>query len=105
MKWLAFIVSALAEIAGCYCFWAWIKLGKSIYWLIPGTLALWGFAYSLTFVESEYAGRTYAIYGGIYIAFSLLWMWMYEGNKPSIFDISGALLCIIGALVIYFSPR
>ncbi len=105
MKWIAFIVAAITEIAGCYCFWAWIKLGKSFYWLIPATLSLWLFAYALTYVESDYAGRAYAIYGAIYIGFSLLWMWIFEGNRPSIFDISGAVLCLIGSMVIYFSPK
>lgn len=101
----AFIAAALTEIAGCYCFWAWTRLGKSAYWLIPGILSLCLFAYTLTLVESDYAGRAYAAYGAIYIAISLLWMWVLEGNKPTFFDLTGALLCLFGSIMIYFAPK
>ena len=65
-NFLIFLGAAIAEIAGCFAFWAWIKLGKSIYWLIPGILSLSLFAYLLTLVESSYAGRAYAAYGAIF---------------------------------------
>lgn len=105
MTLLAFIVAAIAEIAGCFSFWAWIKLQKSILWLIPGTMSLWVFAYLLTLIESEFAGRAYAAYGAIYITASILWMWIIEKNAPDRFDILGVFICLIGAGIILFAER
>lgn len=65
--YLAFSLAALAEIAGCFAFWAWLRLDKSWLWVIPGATALACFAYLLTWAETDAAGRTYASYGGIYI--------------------------------------
>lgn len=70
---LVYILAALAEIGGCFAFWAWLKLGKSPLWLVPGMVSLALFAWLLTLVPSEAAGRAYAAYGGVYIAMSLLW--------------------------------
>lgn len=105
MTFLAFFGAAITEIAGCFSFWAWLKLQKSILWLIPGTISLGTFAYLLTFVESEYAGRAYAAYGAVYICSSILWMWMIEKNIPDKYDIIGVLICFIGAGIILFTPR
>jgi len=71
---LAYVAAAIAEIAGCFAFWAWVRLGKSVWWLIPGTASLALFAYLLTLVESSAAGRAYAAYGGIYVVASLFWL-------------------------------
>jgi len=78
---LIYLGAALAEIAGCFAFWAWLRLGKSIYWVVPGLLALAVFAYLLTRIESDFAGRAYAAYGGVYIASPLLWLWAVEGVR------------------------
>ena len=72
---LAYIAAAIAEIGGCFAFWAWLRLGKPVWWLIPGTVSLLLFPYLLTLVDSAAAGRAYAAYGGIYIAASLAWLW------------------------------
>ncbi|MDO9381453.1 MAG: YnfA family protein [Hyphomicrobiaceae bacterium] len=100
-----YAVTALAEIAGCFAFWAWLRLDKSVWWLIPGmgTLAL--FAWLLTQVDSEAAGRAYAAYGGVYIVASLLWMWSVEGVRPDRWDMVGAAVCLAGAAVILLGPR
>ena len=102
---LLYLAAALAEIAGCFAFWAWLRKGYSIWWLAPGTLALAGFAYLLTRVESGAAGRVYAAYGGVYIAASLAWQWAIEGVPPDHWDIAGAIICIAGAAVIILGPR
>jgi small multidrug resistance family-3 protein len=101
----AYIGAAIAEIAGCFAFWAWLRLDKSALWLAPGMVSLALFAYLLTLVESDAAGRTYAAYGGIYIVASICWLWFIEGHRPDRWDISGALICIAGATVILFAPR
>lgn len=102
---MVFIGAAVAEIAGCFSFWAWLRLGKSPLWLIPGTMSLVLFAYLLTLVETEHAGRSYAAYGGIYISVALLWLWLAEGVRPDRWDLLGALICVIGASVILLGPR
>lgn len=105
MTAIAYIGAALAEIAGCFAFWAWLRLDKSPLWLVPGVLALILFAYLLTLVEAEHAGRTYAAYGGVYIVSALLWLWGAEGVKPDRWDVTGAAVCLIGASIILFGPR
>ncbi len=100
-----YIGAALAEIAGCFAFWAWLRLGKSALWLVPGMLSLAAFAWLLTLVEVEAAGRAYATYGGVYIVASLAWLWAFEGMRPDRWDVTGAAICLVGAGVILFGPR
>jgi len=105
MTWLAYIGAAAAEIAGCFAFWAWLRLDKSPWWLVPGVASLCLFAYLLTLVEAEHAGRTYAAYGGIYIASALLWLWAVEGVRPDRWDTLGTVVCLAGAAIILWGPR
>jgi small multidrug resistance family-3 protein len=100
-----FIMAALAEIAGCFSFWAWWRLEKSPLWLIPGMASLAAFAFLLTLAESDAAGRADAAYGGIYICASLFWLWAAEGVRPDRFDLAGAAICLVGAGVILLGPR
>jgi small multidrug resistance family-3 protein len=95
----------VAEIAGCYAVWAWLRLGKPVAWLVPGFALLVLFAYLLTLVPVEAAGRAYAAYGGVYIAASLGWLWAVEGLRPDRWDLMGAALCLVGAAVIVAAPR
>lgn len=100
-----YICAAFFEIFGCFAFWNYFKLRKSPYWLLAGTLSLILFAFLLTKVQVEFAGRAYAIYGGIYIAASLLWLYFAEHQTPDKWDIIGAGVCIAGASIILFMPR
>ena len=100
-----YLAAALAEIGGCFAFWAWLRLGKSVLWLVPGIAALVLFAFLLTRIDSVYAGRAFAAYGGVYIVASLAWLWAVEGARPDRWDAVGAAICIIGAAVILFGPR
>lgn len=102
---LAAMGAAVAEIAGCFAFWAWIRLGKSIWWLIPGMASLALFAWLLTFIEADHAGRAYAAYGGVYILSSIGWLWLVEGARPDRWDGLGAAVCLLGAGIILFGPR
>lgn len=102
---LVFVGAALAEIAGCFAFWAWLRLGKPVWWLVPGCVSLVLFAWLLTLVDSDAAGRAYAAYGGIYITSALLWLWIVEGVRPDRWDLGGAVLCLAGAAVILFGPH
>jgi small multidrug resistance family-3 protein len=100
-----YAAAALAEIAGCFAFWAWLRLDRSVLWLIPGLASLALFAYLLTKIDVAFAGRAYAAYGGVYIAASLLWLWLFEGTRPDRWDLAGALVCLVGAGIILFGPR
>lgn len=102
---LVFVGAALAEIAGCFAFWAWLRLGKPAWWLVPGCASLVLFAWLLTLVDSDAAGRAYAAYGGIYITSALLWLWIVEGVRPDRWDLGGVALCLAGAAVILFGPH
>jgi small multidrug resistance family-3 protein len=97
--------AALAEIAGCFAFWSWHRLGGSIWLLAPGVAALILFAFLLTLVEADAAGRAYAAYGGIYIVASLGWLWAMENTRPDRWDIAGAIVCLIGAAIILYAPH
>lgn len=102
---LIFAGAAVAEIAGCFAFWAWIRQGQPAWWLLPGVASLIAFAWLLTLAPSDHAGRAYAAYGGIYIVASLLWLWLAEGRRPDIWDFSGSALALIAAAIILFAPR
>ena len=102
---VAYIGAALAEIAGCFSFWMWLRDSKPAWWLVPGMLSLALFAWLLTLVDSAAAGRAYAAYKGVYICASLAWLWAVEGVRPDRWDVLGAVICIVGAAVILLGPR
>lgn len=100
-----FALASLLEISGCFAFWAWLRLGRSAAWAVPGVIALVLFAVVLTRVDSAAAGRAFATYGGIYIAASVLWLWVVERTVPDRWDLIGSAVCIVGAAIILFAPR
>ena len=100
-----YVGAAVAEIAGSFAFWAWLRLDKSALWLIPGIVSLIICAALLTRIDAAFAGRTYAAYGGVYIVASLVWLWRIEGLRPDRWDMIGGAICLIGAAVILFGPR
>jgi len=105
MDFLVYAGAALAEIAGCFSFWAWLRLDKTAWWLVPGMVSLALFASLLTLIDSAAAGRAYAAYGGIYIVMAILWLWLAEGHRPDRWDVLGAMVCLAGAAIILFGPR
>jgi len=102
---LFFCLAALAEIAGCFAFWAVVRNGATTLWLVPGTLSLIAFGALLTQVEASAAGRAFAAYGGVYVAASLVWLWAVEDMRPDRWDLLGGAVCIVGAAIIVFAPR
>ncbi|SCM75697.1 conserved membrane hypothetical protein [uncultured Pleomorphomonas sp.] len=99
------LLAAFFEIAGCFAFWAWLRLGKSVLWTLPGLLSLVLFALVLTRIDSAAAGRVFAAYGGVYIAASLVWLWAVERQVPDRWDLTGAAICLVGAAIILLGPR
>src|SRR3546814_15584976 len=89
--YILYSVAALAEIAGCFAFWAWWRLDKPAWWLAPGMVSLAIFAGALALVPSAAAGRAYGAYGGIYIVASFLWLWLVVGRLPARWSIGVCL--------------
>lgn len=104
-NFLWFVIAATCEIAGCYAVWAWLRLGRSAWWLVPGTSSLVVFATSLTRVDALFAGRAFAAYGGVYIVAALVWLLIVERTAPRLTDVIGSLVCLAGAAIILFGPR
>jgi small multidrug resistance family-3 protein len=100
-----YVLAALGEIGGCFAFWAWLRLGKSALWAVPGVAALVLFAMALTRVDSDLAGRAYAAYGGVYIVGSIVWLGLVERARPDRWDLLGTAICLVGAALILFGPR
>ena len=99
-----FIVTAIAEIVGCYLPYLWLKYDKPIWLLIPATFSLGLFAWLLS-LHPTAAGRVYAAYGGVYILVAVFWLWFVDGIRPTTWDIVGSLVAIAGMAIIMFSPR
>ena len=99
-----FVITALAEIVGCYLVYVWLRESKSIWLLFPAALSLAAFAWLLT-LHPTAAGRVYAAYGGVYIFMAILWLWAVDGIRPTMWDIVGSLVALIGMAIIMFAPR
>jgi len=102
---LWFVFAAACEIVGCYTAWMWLRMNRSAWWLVPGAASLILFALALTRVDSAYAGRAFAAYGGIYIVSSLVWMALVEKTTPRLSDVIGSAVCLLGAAIILFGAR
>jgi len=99
-----FLLTALAEILGCYLPWRWLRQAGSAWLLLPAAASLALFAWLLT-LHPTASGRVYAAYGGVYIAVALGWLWLVDGVRPTRWDVLGACLCLAGMAVIMFAPR
>lgn len=100
---LLFAITAVAEIIGCYLPWLVLKQGKSLWLLLPAALSLALFAWLLT-LHPTAAGRTYAAYGGMYIAVALLWLHLVDGVALTRWDLAGAAIALAGMAVIALQP-
>jgi len=99
-----FAVTAFAEIIGCYLPYLWLRQNGSPWLLLPAAASLALFAWLLT-LHPHVAGRTYAAYGGIYIAIAILWLWWVDGVEPDRWDLIGVAVTLAGMAIIYFAPR
>lgn len=99
-----FGMTALAEILGCYLPYLWLRKGASAWLLLPGALSLALFAWLLS-LHPPAAGRVYAAYGGVYIGAAILWLWLVDGIKPTLWDVTGAVVAVSGMAIIMFAPR
>lgn len=101
---LLYVVTAIAEIVGCYLPWRWLKADGSVWLLIPAAFSLAAFAWLLT-LHGAAAGRVYAAYGGVYVAVAIVWLWGVEQVRPTAWDFAGAAVTLAGMGIIAFQPR
>lgn len=99
-----FVVTALAEIVGCYLPYLWLKQGKPAWLLVPAALSLALFAWLLT-LHPTAAGRIYAAYGGVYIGVAVLWLWLVDRITPTVTDLVGVAVCFVGMAIIMAGSR
>jgi len=99
-----FIITALAEIIGCYLPYLWLNKDKSAWLLLPAVISLGMFAWLLT-LHPHAAGRVYAAYGGVYVSVALMWLWAVDSVKPTITDFVGVGICLVGMTIIMFGPK
>ena len=99
-----FILTAMAEIAGCYLPYLWLKQDKPVWLLLPAALSLVVFVWLLT-LHPQAAARTYAAYGGVYVAVALAWLFWVEGILPTRWDAIGAAVAIAGMAIIVLQPQ
>ena len=99
-----FILTALAEIVGCYLPYLWLNKGAPVWVLAPAAMSLAMFVWLLT-LHPAAAGRVYAAYGGVYVAVAILWLWAVDGIRPTLWDLTGAGVAIAGMAIILFAPR
>ena len=99
-----FVLTALAEIVGCYLPYLWLKRNGSPWLLIPALASLAIFAWLLT-MHPTAAGRVYAAYGGVYIGVAIAWLWLVDGVRPTAWDLIGAAVAVTGMVIIMVGPR
>ncbi len=99
-----FLLAGLCEIGGGYLVWLHIREDKSIWLMIAGIFILFLYGVIAT-LQPQNFGRVYATYGGVFVVLSLLWGWKVDGHKPDVYDITGALIVIVGISVMFLMPR
>lgn len=99
-----FILTALAEIVGCYLPYLWLKHHGSAWLLVPAACSLALFAWLLS-LHPTAAGRVYAAYGGVYVSMAIVWLWLVDDVRPTRWDIIGVAVSLLGMAIIMFAPR
>lgn len=94
-----FLVTAFAELLGSYLMYLWLRQGKSALLAIPSGLSLVVFGWLLT-LHPGAAARTYAAYGGVYVFSALLWLWLIEHQQPTLQDVLGVVIVLLGVAII-----
>ncbi|OQW68718.1 MAG: hypothetical protein BVN34_08580 [Proteobacteria bacterium ST_bin12] len=99
-----FLITAVAEIVGCYLAYLWLNQNKSVWLILPAAISLGLFAWLLS-LHPAATGRVYAAYGGVYISVAIFWLWVVDGIKPTAWDLLGVTFALVGMMIIMFAPR
>ncbi len=102
---ILFVLAALAEIGGAWLVWQGVREGKGWGWIGAGVIALGLYGFVATLQPDANFGRILAAYGGVFVAGSLVWGMLVDGFRPDLFDVVGALICLVGVAVIMYAPR
>jgi small multidrug resistance family-3 protein len=101
---LLYLLTAVAEIVGCYLPYLWLREERSAWLLLPAAASLALFAWLLT-LHPAASGRVYAAYGGVYVGVAILWLWLVDGIRPTTWDVLGSGVALAGMAIIVFAPR
>ncbi len=101
---ILFAVTAVAEITGSYLAYGVVKHGRPVWWLLPAALSIALFVFLLT-LHPGAAGRTYAAYGGMYVAIAFVWLWLVEQQQPNVWETVGVVVTLIGMGIIVLAPQ
>lgn len=99
-----FIVTAVAEIVGCYLPLLWLTNRAPVWVLFPAVASLALFVWLLT-LHPTAAGRVYAAYGGVYVATAIVWLWLVDGVRPTAWDLAGSVIAVLGMAIIMLAPK
>ncbi len=103
MPWL--VAAALLELSGCYAVWLWARDHRSPAWIGVAAVLLMLFAWSLSRTPAAFAGRAFAAYAGVYLVGALAWLIIVDRHRPDPWDLLGATLGLLGALIIVYGPH
>ncbi|CAA9386123.1 MAG: Protein of unknown function UPF0060 [uncultured Nocardioides sp.] len=102
---LLFALAAVAEIGGAWLVWQGVRENKGWIWIGAGVIALGLYGFVATLQPDANFGRILAAYGGVFVAGSLAWGMVADGFRPDRYDIAGAVICLVGVVVIMYAPR
>ncbi|MDR7302070.1 YnfA family protein [Haloactinomyces albus] len=100
-----FLLAALAEIGGAWLVWQGVREHKGLLWMGAGVVALGLYGFVATLQPDPHFGRILAAYGGVFVAGSLLWGVVVDGYRPDRWDITGAVISLVGVAIIMYAPR
>jgi small multidrug resistance family-3 protein len=100
-----FVLAGLCEIGGGYLVWGWMREHKPLTWALVGALILAAYGVVAALQPISEFGRVYAAYGGVFIALSLAWGVLVDEFRPDRWDVLGALICVVGVVVMVAPPR
>lgn len=100
-----FVLAALFEIGGAWLVWQGVREHRGWIWVGLGVIALGAYGFVATLQPDAYFGRILAAYGGVFVAGSLLWGMAFDGFRPDRWDVTGAIVCLLGVAVIMYAPR
>jgi small multidrug resistance family-3 protein len=102
---LLFLLAAIAEIGGCWLVWQAVREHRPWWLALAGVASLAAYGFVATAQPDSHFGRVLAAYGGVFVAGSLLWGMVFDGFRPTRFDVIGSLVALVGVGIIVSAPR
>ena len=100
-----FALAAVAEIGGAWLIWQAVRENRGWWLALLGILALGAYGFVAALQPDAHFGRILAAYGGVFVAGSLIWGMVADGFRPDRWDVTGALICLVGVAIIMYAPR